>query len=91
LFSVPPNSTDGAIHAVSADGTSEQLELEPGTLTHPGGITVGKDGALYVTNRADEARTGEVLRIEVDDDGRECGAELERRLTDEVVAPGRRR
>ena len=30
---------DGAIHAVSEDSTSEPLELEPGTLTHPGGIT----------------------------------------------------
>jgi sugar lactone lactonase YvrE len=73
LFPVVGPETDGAIHAVSEDGTSERLELGPGTLTHPGGITVGKDGALYVTNRADEAGTGEVLRIEVDDDGGECG------------------
>jgi sugar lactone lactonase YvrE len=71
-------STDGAIYAVDENGEKEQLELEAGTLTHPGGITVGKDGALYVTNRADEADKGEVLRIEVDDhgeddDGEDCG------------------
>jgi sugar lactone lactonase YvrE len=71
----PLNSTDGAIYAVDEDGTSEQLELEPGTLTHPGGITVGKDGALYVTNKADMAGVGEVLRIEVDEDGEEDDGE----------------
>jgi hypothetical protein len=70
--------TDGAIYAVDENGVKEQLELDPGTLTHPGGITVGKDGALYVTNNADVAGEGEVLRIEVDengedDDGEDCG------------------
>jgi streptogramin lyase len=50
------------------DGTSEQLELEPGTLTHPRGITVGEDGALYVTNNGDMAGVGEVLRIDVQED-----------------------
>jgi hypothetical protein len=59
----------------SEDGTSEQLELDPGTLTHPGGITVGKDGALYVTNNADVAGEGEVLRIDVDEDGKKDGEE----------------
>jgi hypothetical protein len=60
--------TDGAIFALDQDGNATQLELPPGTLTHPGGITVGEDGALYVTNKADQANVGEVLRITLDDD-----------------------
>jgi DNA-binding beta-propeller fold protein YncE len=34
-------------------------------LTAPGGIAVGDDGALYVTNRANSVGDGEVLRIDV--------------------------
>jgi hypothetical protein len=58
-------SSEGAIFAVDRNGTKTRLELPPGTLTHPGGITVGRDGALYVTNNSDAAGTGEVLRIDV--------------------------
>jgi hypothetical protein len=58
-------TNDGAIFAVDRNGNKTQLELPAGTLTHPGGITVGKDGALYVTNHGDEAGAGEVLRIDV--------------------------
>ena len=65
LFPPVGPSTDGAIFAVSKDGEKKQLELAPGTLTHPGGITVGEDGALYVTNKATAAGGGEVLRIDV--------------------------
>jgi hypothetical protein len=60
---------EGAIFAVDRDGHKRQLELDPGTLTHPGGITVGEDGALYVTNKGDVAGEGEVLRIDVSEDG----------------------
>ena len=63
LFGDIGPSTDGAIFRVNRRGESTQLELPPGTLTHPGGITVGKDGALYVTNNSDVAGEGEVLRI----------------------------
>jgi hypothetical protein len=59
---------EGAIYSIDADGNATQLELPPGTLTHPGGITVGEDGALYVTNKADMADVGEVLRIKLDKD-----------------------
>jgi glucose/arabinose dehydrogenase len=61
-------SSDGAIFAVDENGQKRQLTLETGTLTHPGGITVGEDGALYVTNNADVAGEGEVLRIDVGED-----------------------
>jgi DNA-binding beta-propeller fold protein YncE len=61
-------SSDGAIFAVDENGQKRQLTLEPGTLTHPGGITVGEDGALYVTNNADVAGEGEVLRIDLGED-----------------------
>lgn len=60
--------TDGAIFSIDKNGTKTQLDLPAGTLTHPGGITVGEDGALYVTNKADLAGVGEVLRITVDED-----------------------
>jgi DNA-binding beta-propeller fold protein YncE len=65
LFAPVGPSSDGAIFAVDAKGNKRQLELPAGTLTHPGGITVGKDGALYVTNNGATAGNGEVLRIEV--------------------------
>jgi hypothetical protein len=43
-------------------------------LTHPGGITVGDDGALYVTNKTDLAGEGEVLRIDVKGDAEDHGS-----------------
>jgi hypothetical protein len=71
LFMPIGPSSDGAIFAVDENGQKEQLTLDPGTLTHPGGITVGEDGALYVTNNAEVAGEGEVLRIEVGEDEHE--------------------
>jgi DNA-binding beta-propeller fold protein YncE len=56
--------TDGAIFAVDENGAKTQLDLPAGALTTPGGITVGDDGALYVTNKATSVGAGEVLRIE---------------------------
>jgi hypothetical protein len=60
----PPTGplTDGAIFAVSPDGTSRQLDLPAGTLTAPGGIAVGHH-ALYVTNNSVSPGGGQVLRI----------------------------
>jgi hypothetical protein len=56
-------TADGAIYRVDRKGNKKQLSLPAGTLTHPGGITVGRDGNLYVTNHGDTAGNGEVLRI----------------------------
>jgi hypothetical protein len=57
------SGADGAIFAVSRHGTRRQIELAPGTLTAPGGITVGRDG-LYVSNQTFVPGEGQVLRIQ---------------------------
>jgi hypothetical protein len=58
---------DGGLWAVPpSGGTPRRIELPAGTLTEPGGIAVGRDGDLYVSNHAREAGAGEVLRIELD-------------------------
>jgi hypothetical protein len=57
--------TDGAIYAVDENGAKTLLDLPAGTLPTPGGITVGDDGALYVTTNARSAGVGEVLRLDV--------------------------
>ncbi len=57
-------SSDGAIYSVDRNGNKTQLQLPPGTLTEPGGIVAGSDGALYVTNKSTSAGGGEVLRID---------------------------
>ena len=44
-------------------GTPQRVELPAGTLTHPGGLAVGRRGTLYVSNHGTEAGEGEVLRI----------------------------
>ena len=43
--------------------TGEQTEITSANLTNPGGITVGPDGALYITNNSSSAGIGEVIRI----------------------------
>src|SRR5215203_584474 len=52
----------GALIRIAPDGT--QTELAPGTLFAPGGVAVGPDGALYVTNNSIFSGLGEVVRIE---------------------------
>jgi DNA-binding beta-propeller fold protein YncE len=56
---------DGAIYRVDASGAKTLLDVPAGTLPAPGGITVGDDGALYVTVNTRSAGTGEVLRLDV--------------------------
>ncbi len=53
----------GAIHAISRKGARSVVVPPDGTLTAPGGITVGPRGDLYVTNNARSPSEGEVLRI----------------------------
>jgi hypothetical protein len=56
LFAVPPGG-----------GTPQQIALPPGTLTAPGGLAVGRDGDLYVSDHGTSAGGGQVLKIELDD------------------------
>ena len=59
-------SNEGALHTVSWRGkVNRQVALPAGTLTHPGGVAVGRRGDLYVTNRSDEAANGQVLKIDL--------------------------
>jgi hypothetical protein len=51
----------GRIVRVNGDGTQRVIPT-PG-LVKPGGLAIGPDGALYITNRSIFAGTGEVLRI----------------------------
>jgi glucose/arabinose dehydrogenase len=56
------NDWSGALIRVAPDGT--RTELVPGVLTAPGGIAIGRDGTLYVTNNSIYSGSGEVIRIE---------------------------
>ena len=53
----------GALIRIAPDGT--RTELVPGVLTAPGGIAVGTDGALYVTNKSIYSDLGELIRIQL--------------------------
>jgi hypothetical protein len=44
-------------------GTGERTTIASAGLTFPGGLAIGPDGALYVTNRTNMPEGGEVLRI----------------------------
>jgi sugar lactone lactonase YvrE len=55
------NDWTGALIRIAPGGA--RTELVPGVLTAPGGVAVGSDGALYVTNNSIYSGTGEVIRI----------------------------
>jgi hypothetical protein len=55
------NDWTGALIKVRRNGT--RTELASGILKAPGGIAVGPDGALYVTNNSIYSGIGEVVRI----------------------------
>ena len=52
----------GSLIRVAPDGT--RTELVSGMLTAPGGVAIGNDGALYVTNNSIFSGSGQVIRIE---------------------------
>ena len=56
------NDWTGALIRIAPDGT--RTELVPGVLTAPGGVAVGSDGVLYVTNNSIYSDAGEVLKIQ---------------------------
>ncbi len=56
------NDWTGALIRVAPDGTRN--EIAEGELFAPGGVAVGPDGTLYVTNKSIFSGAGEVLSIE---------------------------
>ena len=51
----------GSLVRVAPDGS--RTELATGMLTAPGGVAIGSDGAVYVTNKSIFTGSGEVIRI----------------------------
>jgi hypothetical protein len=62
LAAFEQNDWAGALIRIAANGT--RTELASGSLVAPGGVAVGADGAIYVTNRSIFAGSGEVLRVQ---------------------------
>ncbi|MBC6430686.1 SMP-30/gluconolactonase/LRE family protein [Nostoc sp. HG1] len=54
---------DGSVIKIATDGTRTTL-LSGNGLESPSAMTIGADGAVYVTNRGDRPGGGQVLRIE---------------------------
>jgi len=54
---------DGSVIKIAADGTRTTI-LSGNGLESPSALTIGPDGAVYVTNRGDRPGQGQVLRIE---------------------------
>ncbi|MGV0103092.1 ScyD/ScyE family protein [Nostoc sp. DSM 114160] len=54
---------DGSVIKIAPDGTRTTL-LSGNGLESPSALTIGADGAVYVTNRGDRPGFGQVLRIE---------------------------
>jgi sugar lactone lactonase YvrE len=61
---IPNFPAGGRLVRIAPDGTRSDVISGP-PLIAPGGIAVGDDGALYVTNRSTSATAGEVLKIEL--------------------------
>jgi hypothetical protein len=62
LLNTPPGQLPvGALIRVERDGS--RTEIAAGKLLAPGGVAVGDDGVLYVTNKSVLAGAGELLRI----------------------------
>ncbi|MEH2314747.1 MAG: ScyD/ScyE family protein [Nostoc sp.] len=54
---------DGSVIKIAPDGTRTTL-LSGNGLESPSALTIGADGAVYVTNRGDRPGLGQVIRIE---------------------------
>lgn len=57
-----PNFGGGKLIRIEPDGTRTELISGP-PLFAPGGVAIGNDGALYLTNRGISPTAGEVLRV----------------------------
>ncbi len=80
-------------------GTGTLWKLEPGGartpvvqgLTRPTSVAIGPDGAAYVSNRGNEAGSGEVRRFDVGDPLRLPLCRFGRGVVNTAIAPVRRR
>ena len=54
---------DGSVIKISPDGTRTTI-LSGNGLKSPTALTIGADGAIYVTNRGDRPGLGQILKIE---------------------------
>jgi sugar lactone lactonase YvrE len=59
----PPQGGTGSLIRVATDGTKTTIVAAGGDLVAPGGITVGGDGSIYVTNRSVSVGIGTVVKI----------------------------
>ena len=59
---IPNFGAGGRLVRIAPDGTQTDVISGP-PLIAPGGVAIGKDGALYVTNMSTSATAGAVLRI----------------------------
>jgi sugar lactone lactonase YvrE len=59
---IPNFGAGGRLVRIDPDGTQTDVISGP-PLIAPGGVAIGKDGALYVTNMSTSATAGAVLRI----------------------------
>jgi hypothetical protein len=55
-------SVDGALIQVAPDGTRTTLVSGNG-LESPTALTIGRDGAIYISNKGDRPKEGQVLRV----------------------------
>ncbi|MBD2536806.1 ScyD/ScyE family protein [Nostoc flagelliforme FACHB-838] len=58
------NNLDASLIQIAPDGTRTTL-LSGNGLESASALTIGPDGAIYVSNKGDRAKQGQVLRIEV--------------------------
>jgi sugar lactone lactonase YvrE len=61
LAAAQKGDVKGALIRISPDG--QRTEIAPGRLTAPGGVGVGSDGTVYVSNFSIFAGRGQVLAI----------------------------
>ena len=59
---IPNFGAGGRLVRIDPDGTQTDVISGP-PLIAPGGVAIGKDGALYITNMSTSATAGAVLRI----------------------------
>jgi hypothetical protein len=60
---VPPQGGSGSLIRVSPDGTKTTIVAPGAGLVAPGGITIDRDGSIYITNFSVSPNTGTVVKV----------------------------